>query len=720
MEDKPAKFTDDGVGSDRIARPGRNCRRVDHADRVSFLVDAADYFHAFMEAAEQARHSIIILGWDIDSRLRLNRGEKYKNLPDMLGEFLDALAARRKSLKIHILIWDFSVIFATEREPLPLYKLDWRSHRRVKFKFDGKHPVGASHHQKVVVIDDKVAFAGGMDITQRRWDTPAHLPDDVRRTDPGNEPYNPFHDVQMMVDGSAAAALGELARERWNRVSRKSINLSPSTNDDPWPPSFSPDVENVNVGITVTEPEAKDGKSYELKNLFLDSVARARKFIYIENQYLTGVSIGEELIKRLNEENGPEVVIISPYKASGWLEHNTMGMLRARLVQKIRENDKYDRFRIYYPLVRQKENTPVFVHSKVFICDDAFLRIGSANLSNRSMGYDTECDLFIESEGNDRVARSIRDFRNRLMGEHLGVSSEELEGANEEKGSLIEALESLRGGPRTVEPLQVETTEWLSDTLSEMSFFDPERPIKLDELFEKFVPREQREIIGRKNRRKIILLTVIIVTMTLLAVLWRWTPLREYLDPHQLTGVTHYLRASPWSPVIMPAVYILAGLVMFPITALLLFTAIVFDPLASFVYALSGSVLSAVIIYGLGEILGRDIVRRLAGKNLNKISKRIAEQGILTVATLRVVPVAPFTAINLVAGVSHIRFRDYVLGTIVGMTPGIIAITIFGGRLAKMVKDPSALNILVFVGVAATLATGILLLKKYWRDKKQN
>ena len=89
------------------------------------------------------------------------------------------------------------------------------------FCLDGHHPVGASQHQKIVVVDDTVAFVGGFDLSKWRWDTPAHRPRDNRRIDPDGKPYPPFHDIQMAVDGPVARTLGRLARKRWLRASRE-------------------------------------------------------------------------------------------------------------------------------------------------------------------------------------------------------------------------------------------------------------------------------------------------------------------------------------------------------------------------------------------------------------------------------------------------------------------------------------------------------------------
>src|SRR5574339_110051 len=199
----------------RLLVPGRNCWRVERARRLRFLVDGAEYFTAARQAIAQARRTLFVLGWDIDSRMRLVPGGANDGLPEGLCDFINAVVTRRRGLRAYILSWDFAMLFALEREWLPVYKLDWRTHRRLSFRLDAQHPVGACHHQKIVVVDDALAFVGGFDLTQRRWDTSAHAPGNPGRRDVNDAPYPPFHDVQAMVDADAARALGELARERW-------------------------------------------------------------------------------------------------------------------------------------------------------------------------------------------------------------------------------------------------------------------------------------------------------------------------------------------------------------------------------------------------------------------------------------------------------------------------------------------------------------------------
>ena len=122
--------------------PGRNCWRIERAERVAFLVDGEEYFTAVRSALAKARHSIFILGWDIDSRMRLVPDGANDGLPELLGDFLNEVVARRPELHGYVLSWDFAMLYAMEREWLPIYKLGWRTHRRLTFRLDDKHPIG--------------------------------------------------------------------------------------------------------------------------------------------------------------------------------------------------------------------------------------------------------------------------------------------------------------------------------------------------------------------------------------------------------------------------------------------------------------------------------------------------------------------------------------------------------------------------------------------------
>jgi uncharacterized membrane protein YdjX (TVP38/TMEM64 family) len=146
-------------------------------------------------------------------------------------------------------------------------------------------------------------------------------------------------------------------------------------------------------------------------------------------------------------------------------------------------------------------------------------------------------------------------------------------------------------------------------------------------------------------------------------------------------------------------------------------TVLVFDTLLGFVYALCGSLFGAAITFWLGRIAGRNVVRRLAGRRLNELSRRLARRGLLAMLVLRLVPVAPFTIVNLVAGASHIRFGKFAAATVLGMMPGIFAVSVFSDRLLALLRDPSPMTLTVLALLTATLIAGCAAIR-YWLKRR--
>jgi phospholipase D1/2 len=665
----------DDAARQPISRGGRNCWRIAHADRVAFLIDGADYFAAFAAAAERAQESIFIVGWDVDSRVCLGPDGMNGELPGELGGFLNALVSRRQRLRVYILGWDFAIIYALEREPFPSFNPRWRSHRRIHFSLDGMHPGGASHHQKIVVVDDAIAFVGGIDMAIRRWDTPEHCAHDPRRVDPRGQPYPPVHDVQMAVDGEAATALAALVRERWQRATGGRWRSRQRGRGDPWPPGLMPDLRDVEVAIARTQPAYNSYPEVrEVEALHLDAIAAARRSIYIEAQYFTSTVIAEALRQRLLEPGGPEVILVLPRVASGWLEQTTMGVLRARLLKQLQGADRFGRLRVYYPVVPDLDHRSINVHSKVLVVDDALVRIGSSNLANRSMGLDTECDLTIEAAGKTRIARAIARFRDRLLGEHLGVPPEMVAGMAAAKASLIAAVEELRSGGRTLEPWRDEVPRWLDQVIPDGDLVDPARPLDAKRVLEHYIPEDERRFGGRRLMRSVIFLLILVG----LAAAWRWTPLATWLDVDAVADWATALQSNPIAPLVVIGAHIVAGLVLVPVTFLITVSAMAFGPWLGITYWLFGCLGSAMLTFAIGRLPGHDTVRSIAGSRIDRLSRRLARHGLLGVLTVRVLPVAPFTIVNIVAGASHIRVRDFALGTLLGMLPGILPLTLFG------------------------------------------
>lgn len=714
--------------SGTLLQPGRNCWRIERARRLNMLVDADAYFRAVREAIRNAHHSIFILAWDFDSRVRLVPEGAADGFPEPLGDFLHTVVAARPDLHAYVLNWDFAMLYALEREWLPVYKMGMRTHRRLHFRMDARHPIGGSHHQKVVVVDDRVAFVGGLDLTRSRWDTPEHACDAPLRRDSDGKPHGPFHDVQALVDGDAARALGELARLRWHaatgRHCRAALDIAAGEADpehDPWPRKLQPDLTDIDIAISRTEP-AFEGRAgvHEVKQLHLDAIAAARHSLFFENQYFTSGMIADALAARLGECDGPEVAVISPLTQSGWLEQATMGLLRARAHRRLKAADRYGRYRMYCPHIPGLNDQCLNVHSKVFSVDDDLFSIGSANLSSRSMVLDTECNLTIEASGDacrkERIRNAIAAMRGRLLAEHLDTAPEHVAATLREQGSLHRTIETLRLSERTLKVMNPVAPPELDALIPERAVFDPEKPIEPDRLVAEFVPKEARKPLPRRMMG----IAALAIALVALALAWRWTPLREYMNLGAMIGIAEQLDGLPFTPLAVIGSFVVAGLVMVPVTLLIAVTGIVFGPLQGALYAIGGTLLSAAASYGIGNWLGRDTVQSMLGPRINRLSHRIARRGIVAMAVIRFLPIAPFTVVNIIAGASHIRFRDYLIGTLIGMLPGIAMTVTFVHHLAAAIHNPSPGTIAVLVAVVATIIGIGLAVKRLLRRREDH
>ncbi|MBT2133991.1 phospholipase [Croceibacterium sp. LX-88] len=453
------------------------------ASRVRLIVDAEVYFDLAQQAMLKARQRILLIGWDVDTRVHLTHGRRWwqrawkRDYPARLGGFIPWLTRHRPGLEVRILKWGVGALKFAVRGSMVLDLIRWFPNRRIDFKFDTIHPIGCSHHQKIVVVDKALAVCGGIDMTVGRWDTCEHLEQDPRRTTPNGASYAPWHDMTMMLEGPIAGELEELGLNRWLRAGGKRLTPSKPADESAWPDGLDPHFENVEVGIARTRPEYDgDPGVREIEELFKQHIARAQRFIYAESQYFASRVIAEAIIARMAEANAPEVVIVQPVTAHGWIEAAAMDPARAQLVAAIREIDRQGRFHIYTPYSGE---TPIYVHAKVLIVDDRILRVGSANFNNRSMGLDSECDVFIDCErpANGHCGDVIRDLRHSLLAEHCGISAEKVAELIERTGSMAEMIAWLgRDSDRHLRPFHPEPLPELPMKLAANEVLDPEEP----------------------------------------------------------------------------------------------------------------------------------------------------------------------------------------------------------------------------------------------------
>ncbi len=648
-----------------IVQPGKNCWRVDRADRFYCIQDGADYFRLVRDALLSARHSVFILGWDIFAGVDLLPGATVSDAPTCLDDLLAFIARRRKQLRCYILIWDYAALYTLERDPFSRWRVRWKTPRRVRFGFDDRHPVGGSHHQKIVVVDDQLAFCGGIDLTGHRWDTSAHRIEEPARMSAG-KPYGPYHEIQAMVSGAAATSLGVLARDRWRALGEKRLPRLITSSHDLWPHDVEPDITDVNVAIARTMPELDtEPATRECEALFLDSIAAAKHSIYIESQYFTNETLAEALAARLREPNGPEIVVVTPKECHGWLEQSTMGVFRDKVFRTMLTADTFGRLRLVYPAASRSQDVPTFVHSKVMIVDDELARIGSANFSRRSMGVDTECDLAAEAYGDARARPGILRIRNRLVGEHLGLPANAVAQEIERVGSLHELIDAREHADHTLVRIDVppEAATPPSEALREAA--DPAEPILADSSVAAVGP----PVTGARGRRRALVLLTNVV-----------------LVPPSLIGL---VTGAAWGPV-------RGGLV-----------------------ALSGSLVLAAVGYAAGRAIGPTRIQRWMSRRSYRSARQLGAQGITSALVLRLASVASAGSIHLLCGASRVPFATYMAATAIALVPAMFALAGLGALLRYTLMYPTISNLLLTAGAAlllvvlAALVRTLLLFRRF-------
>ena len=452
-----------------------------------------------------AQRRILIIGWDFDTRIALEPDEQGKG--ETLGQFFFRLAKELPGREIDVLKWNFGALKQFARPAAILWLYRWWRTKRIEMRFDSAHPPGCSHHQKIVVIDDSLAACGGIDISTHRWDRCDHRDGDPHRKGPDGKPYLPWHDATMLMRGPIASDLSELGRERWKLATDEELKPVASRECD-WPDGLPVTFRGVDIAISRTHAAYRGTSEVrEIEALYIDMIAAARRFIYFENQYFTSAKIAACLAARMEAPDPPEIVLVMPRTAEGWLEQAAMDGARLKLMAAIGHRDPSDRFRIYVPVT--KGGTDIYVHAKIAIVDDRLLRVGSSNLNNRSMGLDSECDVTIDAAlpANRDTGPAIAALRHRLLAEHLGCSERQFAEAERQASSMVDAIEALRGEGKTLDLLDMEKLGATKEFIAANELLDPESPdAMLDPIAKRGLARSWEKgrtmLSGRLRRRQ--------------------------------------------------------------------------------------------------------------------------------------------------------------------------------------------------------------------------
>ena len=642
-----------------LCRPGDTCWVRLPARRVAFLVDAEAYYAALHDTLLAARKRIWIVGWDVHARTPLRPDAEDRGEP---GPFLDSLARHRRGLRIHILEWDYSMLLAGERGLAPWIDLDWRTHPRVKFLLDDRHPMGACVHEKIVVVDDTVAFVGGLDLTVRRWDSSEHRAEDPRRVDPSGKPYEPFHDVQTMVEGDVARAIAERVRYRWNEVSGARVRRLPWPEHTPWPRTASADVKNVDVGVARTEPAPSSVR--EIERLYLESIRSARESIYVENQYFSAESVGNASASgspSRTDRGGP-----GPSERLLGLDRGAHdGARRARQLEHA------PRGRPFRPLPRVCAARPRRrTRQRPRQADDRGRRARPDRVGEPR-------DALARARSRMRPRTRVAWPARRLAGDRAAPRAPPrraprrragaLRGGVPESGnrSLIGAIEALRQGPRTLRPLEAcadSSSGWLALPV------DPAESSEWLELLARWTPEELRESspAGRapRARRRARLRGARRARLGRRP--GRSTPPRR---PDRSGRRARRRVGRPALPTRHGALAVRACDAR---------------PRLGRARALSGALAGAAAGWSLGRYWIGGRIERIAPARIAAFRRRLRQRSVLEIAAVRLAPALPFTIGNLAAGAARVRLPEFLLGTALSLLPywAVLAAVFAGVRTA--------------------------------------
>jgi uncharacterized membrane protein YdjX (TVP38/TMEM64 family) len=450
--------------------------------------------------------------------------------------------------------------------------------------------------------------------------------------------------------------------------------------------------------------------------------------VYIENQYITSKVACEALAERMRANEALEAIVLTTREPGGWLEAEIMGVGRQHFMAAFAAPALAQRIQFVAPIARcgparrtaaaapdgAEQELSIHVHAKVLIVDDTFLRVGSSNLNNRSMGLDTECDVGIEGT-TPAHRRAIAAVRNRLIAEHWGSDAESVAEALEVDEPVRSALAQLPCVPvfsttharhprltpwrraarapavRSVVPIERDEAAGI-DLVVQLG--DPERAVSAEQLVAEAAGLGDPRPVARWG--VLLLVTVASITALLFGL--------DRLDfsfsavANGIVGGIEALAANPWRVPIVLAAFVLGSVVAVPILALIGATVVALGPVLGFVCSAAGVLLAASTTFGVGRLIGRQPLRRWLGAKFETLERRFATRGVIAVALIRKVPVAPFTVVNMLIGAVGVRYRDFIIGTALGMLPGIAAFAFVSDRVVDAWRDPTANNVALIAG----------------------
>lgn len=178
-----------------------------------------------------------------------------------------------------------------------------------------------------------------------------------------------------------------------------------------------------------------------------------------------------------------------------------------------------------------------------------------------------------------------------------------------------------------------------------------------------------------------------IIAVLLLMASWRWSPLREWLQPERLIEALRDGAQQLGWPLLLLLMSLALSLAI-PLVVLTLMSMLAFGPWTGSLYIYAAALSSSAISHLLGRWLGHELLLRLGGARLQGLSQALARRGWLAVTLMRLVPAAPFALVNMLAGATHLRVWHMLVGTALGMAPGTLALAVFADQVQALLRQP--------------------------------
>lgn len=675
------------------------------ADFGSYLIDGYNYFQDLARCASRAQYEIIIVGWDFDIRIDFPSFKDDSATSHTLGDFLQKLTFKNSSLQIYILIWDAAPFYAAGRQQSSEIIRFFQQNEQIKFHLDSSHPFSASQHQKIVVLDRHIAYCGGIDLTAGRLNSQNHDEDETKSN---GSSYPAFHDLMIRVHGDAAAALAQIANSRWEKATkqdlfRRQFHVSKNTMDHTH---F--DFQNAQCLISRTMPQyGEQIEIREIESLYIKLIHNAKHLIYIENQYFASKIITDAIARSLKKKKGPVIIILLTPHHEGWFEDRTMGALRNKLINLLYEADIHKRLGVFFPYVPSASHG-FTLHSKILIIDNHFAVVGSANLNNRSMGLDSECNISLI--GNDSQSKSaIKMLLMRLLSEHLNMSLDEISENLKNCRDLLSIIRRRRKRAhksRCLKGYHTKANDWIRDLLMDIAIFDLPRPLAAEIEFNQIIISIWKYNLKRKPKL-VQTISIIVSTIILLSFI-------TYRQDEEI-----YLLIQQQHPMVTTLLYsflvffgLVSSLLLIPLLHQIIFLSILFSGLKAYLLSLMLVAYSSMISYIVGHYIGSQRLSTLLFQNMEYLAARLGKGGILPIIYTRLIVWFPFTLINLIAGAANIGIPRFFVGSMIGTLPSVLLIVAATHLIMIFISDFSisallGINLCVIISV-----TWIYLLKR--------